>query len=130
MSMGRFVILFHDRPGGAHWDFMLESGPVLKTWALAERPDDCSRQIAAALPDHRLAYLDYEGPISGGRGSVVRWDTGTYTLESQNDDRWAVLLSGTHLTGRVTLEAIRGQPDRWQFAIEEGAKEQRHKTVG
>ena len=24
------------------------------------------------LADHRLAYLDYEGPISGGRGSVAR----------------------------------------------------------
>ena len=39
---------------------------------------------AEVLPDHRLAYLDYEGPISGDRGSVTRWDRGTYDVEHQS----------------------------------------------
>jgi hypothetical protein len=30
------------------------------------------------LPDHRRVYLDYEGPISGGRGEVVRVEAGTF----------------------------------------------------
>ena len=36
--MPRFVILRHDKPRGEHFDFMLEAGDVLKTWALALAP--------------------------------------------------------------------------------------------
>ena len=32
------------------------------------------------MPDHRLTYLDYEGPITGGRGSVTTQAAGTYRL--------------------------------------------------
>jgi hypothetical protein len=33
---------------------------------------------AQRIADHRLAYLEYEGPISGGRGTVRRLDGGSY----------------------------------------------------
>jgi hypothetical protein len=76
--MPRFVILEHDRPE-LHWDLMLESGSALRTWRLAAPPQTPGERIAAtALPDHRLHYLDYEGPVSGNRGTVKRWDTGHY----------------------------------------------------
>lgn len=32
--------------------------------------------------EHRRLYLDYEGPISGDRGSVRRVDAGTYERRS------------------------------------------------
>ena len=92
--MPRFVILRHDSPRGEHFDFMLEAGDVLKTWALPRPPEIGVEMDCEALADHRLAYLDYEGPISGQRGSVTRWDCGTYTLERQSDAEWTVNLVG------------------------------------
>lgn len=75
--MARFVILEHDHPF-LHWDFMLEAGDVLRTWRLAEPPAPGKAVRAEFLADHRRKYLDYEGPVSGNRGTVKRWDAGTY----------------------------------------------------
>lgn len=76
--MPRFVLLEHDHPE-LHWDFMLEHEGVLKTWRLARLPSRAGETIAATqLGDHRAAYLDYEGPVSGGRGEVKRCAAGTY----------------------------------------------------
>lgn len=75
--MPRYVILTHDHPF-PHWDLMLEDGGVLRTWRLLAEPAAGQVVRAEQLADHRLAYLDYEGPVSGGRGSVARWDHGTY----------------------------------------------------
>lgn len=77
--MPRYVILTHDHPF-LHWDFMLEAGGVLRTWRLLDEPAAGRTGRAEALADHRVAYLDYEGPVSGGRGSVARWDHGTYDV--------------------------------------------------
>src|SRR5262245_30386573 len=79
--MPRFVILEHDHPA-LHWDLMLEVGDVLWTWRLAVAPEVASRSIAAErIGDHRRSYLDYEGPVSGGRGTVKPWDRGSYETE-------------------------------------------------
>ena len=79
--MPRFVILRHDAPQGLHFDFLLEVSGVLRTWALPQPPDSGVEMACKALPDHRVEYLDYEGPVSGGRGTVDRWDWGTYGLQ-------------------------------------------------
>ena len=88
---------------------MLEVGGVLKTWALSGPPDGSPVVAAEMLADHRLQYLDYEGPISGDRGHVTRWDAGQYELETQTPDRWVVILSGQRLQGRVVLSRQGGQ---------------------
>jgi hypothetical protein len=103
IAMPRFVILRHETSQGVHFDFMFEAGGALKTWSLAEPPRAGVEIECRQLADHRLAYLDYEGPISGGRGSVTRWDRGTYAVEQRSDDRWAVSLAGDKLVGRVTI---------------------------
>lgn len=72
----RFVILEHDFPT-LHWDLMLEAGDVLKTWRLPE-PPRAGTMTVEPLPDHRVRYLDYEGPVSGDRGAVARWDAGVF----------------------------------------------------
>ena len=75
--MPRFVVLEHVW-NGVHWDFMLERGEVLRTWAI-DAPIVAGQDLPArALADHRLIYLDYEGEVSGQRGSVRRVDAGTY----------------------------------------------------
>jgi hypothetical protein len=109
----RFVVLEHDGPEGRHWDLMLQSGEALATWALASAPGSPEPVPARALPDHRLAYLDYEGPIAGGRGLVVRWDEGTYQLERQGPAQWVVLLSGRRLVGQAVLQRTGPDPTQW-----------------
>jgi hypothetical protein len=118
--MPRFVILRHDSPQGEHFDFMLEAGDVLKTWALPRAPAAGVEIDCEALADHRLAYLDYEGPISADRGAVTRWDCGTYVVERQNDEEWAVMLAGDRLAGRATLRRATGDPKRWRFSFVKG----------
>ena len=71
-----------------------------------------------SLADHRLAYLDYEGPISGGRGTVARWDCGTYVLRKQTDEEWAVDLDGKKkIAGRASLCRSAGNPNHWSFSL-------------
>ncbi len=101
--MPRFVVLEHDHPV-LHWDFMLEAGRVLRTWRLAAPPQPGQRVPATSSFDHRLLYLDHEGPISGDRGSVKRWDTGTFTWERDAPTQLAVHLQGGRLRGRTLLE--------------------------
>jgi hypothetical protein len=118
--MPRYIILLHEtsspQRGPVHWDFMLETGGVLRTWALAEEPA-AKREIAAdQLADHRLAYLEYEGPISGDRGSVTRWDAGEYRSISESAGELRVALKGQKLSGEVVLRREEGS-QRWRFAF-------------
>jgi hypothetical protein len=116
MSVPRFVVLEHDSPRGRHWDLMLETGPVLATWALVEPPDSHGAIPCEALPDHRPRYLDYEGPISGDRGSVTRWDQGTCAFIERSETRLVVLLVGDRLSGRATLARAADASSGWRFS--------------
>jgi hypothetical protein len=100
--MPRYVILEHDWPQ-QHWDFMLETGTVLQAWKLAEVPKPNVAIPAEKSFDHRLIYLDYEGPISGGRGSVTRWDAGVFSTVSNLENRLVIQLDGGQLQGVVEL---------------------------
>jgi hypothetical protein len=95
---------------------MLETQGGLTTWALAKPPDAAPQVAADALPDHRTAYLDYEGPISDERGSVTRWDRGTYQLRRQDLDEIVVVLAGGTLAGEVTLRRSTDDLARWRFS--------------
>lgn len=120
--MPRFVILRHEPPVGSrrppHWDLMLESGDVLRTWALAESPAAGQPIAAEALADHRTAYLDYEGPVSGDRGAVHRWDAGTFQWESNTACEIAVLLQGERLFGQARLTRVAERSPSWQFVFQ------------
>ena len=114
--MPRFVVLEH-RHQGVHWDFMLEAGPVLRTWALSAAPDQPGPITGTVLPDHRPMYLDYEGPISRGRGHVVCWDRGTFRWVRDERDCVEVVLSGERLSGAFRL---RCEGDAWSLeAVEQ-----------
>lgn len=101
--MPRFVILEHDHPV-LHWDLMLEAGETLRTWRLAIPPQPGQRFPAIYLAHHRRLYLDYEGPLSGNRGRVVRWDSGTFNWQLQEEERVTVYLRGGRFQGSVLLE--------------------------
>jgi hypothetical protein len=105
--MRRYVILRHETPPNyarpLHWDLMLEFDGALWTWALEAEPHLQVSIVAWGLPDHRLDYLTYEGPVSGERGSVSQWDAGIYEEVRREDDELVVRLAGRRLQGSVTL---------------------------
>lgn len=48
-------------------------------------------------------YLDYEGPVSGDRGTVIRWDVGAFEWVRDEPGGIEVQLSGRRLRGRVVV---------------------------
>jgi hypothetical protein len=115
--MPRFVILRHEMPlgheRGTHFDLMLEAGGVLWTWSLPELPAEGRIIQAEALPDHRLAYLDYEGLVSGNRGSVRRVDEGEYEIVEDSADLLEIHCSGKELRGTLRLRRVQGSSSAW-----------------
>ncbi len=113
--MPRFVILEHDHPT-LHWDLMLEHGAALRTWRLAEPPQAGKTVAATALADHRRLYLDYEGPVSGNRGQVRRWDAGTYEGELPAAGAAVEIeIRGQRMGGRAVLR--RQGEEQWTLEL-------------
>ena len=119
----RFVIQEH-RARRLHYDFRLERGGVLVSWAVPKNlPDSpAANHLAVHTEDHPLEYAGFEGTIPKGEygaGNVVIWDTGTYTAEKFNlepgpDGKGGeviVDLSGQRITGRYALIQTNG--DQW-----------------
>ena len=113
----RFAVLEH-RWNGVHWDFLVEDGDSLRTWAIDAVIADGIDLAARALPAHRRIYLDYEGPISGGRGEVRRWDSGRAGVEIWTDSVVRLRLTGSQLVGVIEFREEGGitaadAPRRW-----------------
>lgn len=75
----RIVVLHHQGIEQPHFDLMIQPKPgaALLTWRCATWPPGLSAVEGPAieltrLRDHRSQYLDYEGPVSGDRGQVLR----------------------------------------------------------
>jgi hypothetical protein len=79
--MPRFVVQQHFRTEDDwHYDLMLECQEALVTFSCGLPPDDDAALpcLVRQLPNHRLAYLEYEGEISHGRGWCRIHDRGTF----------------------------------------------------
>jgi hypothetical protein len=125
--MSRYVILRHETPADSprpvHWDLLLETGEVLTAWALDGLPELGIVVGATRLADHRLAYLEYEGPISGNRGTVGQWDAGEFRVESATQAEWRVDLCGNRLDGILVLRRLADETHHWtaQFTTRESS---------
>jgi hypothetical protein len=114
--MRRFVLHRHSDYGPTHWDLMLEVDDALATWRIESDPLAIlpGEQIEAIrIHDHRKAYLDYSGEVSGGRGRVEARDSGQLTAVSEDDDLWTFELCGSILQGRFELRSVSGNDNRW-----------------
>ena len=121
-----FVVQKHAaRRAGLHWDFRLEHGGVLWSWAVPRGPslDPADRRMAVHVEDHPLDYAGFQGVIPDGEygaGTVETWDRGTW---SPIDDpafgmakgHLHFTLDGTRLHGRFSLVRgrKRGTADAW-----------------
>ncbi len=105
--MPRYVILEHDWPT-PHWDVLLEAGAVLRAWRVMDEPRCGVALPAASNFNHRLLYLDYEGPLTGNRGSVTRWDAGTFDWIADSGGHVVIDLCGSRLRGRLELAVQSG----------------------
>jgi hypothetical protein len=120
--MPRFVVLRHEMPPaekrGSHFDLMLEHGEVLWTWTCDQLPSAALPVSAQRLADHRLAYLDYEGEVSGDRGSVTRVDEGQYELLAESTEQIRVRVAGQMLRGTLVIAKAAGEVQRWRISLD------------
>lgn len=122
--MPSFVIQKH-AASTLHYDFRLEVGGVLKSWAVPKGPstDPRDKRLAMPVEDHALSWGEFEGVIRRGygKGTVIVWDRGSYEtlgeepMEDALDDGHAVFrLDGEKLRGAWALTRVEtGKDERW-----------------
>lgn len=120
-----FVVQVHDA-STMHFDFRLEAGGVLKSWAVPKGPsaDPHVKRLATPTEDHPMDYRSFEGVIAQGEyggGTVMVWDEGTFrnltrdrageqvpfdrAIEQGHASFW---LEGRKLRGAYALTRMRG----------------------
>jgi DNA ligase D-like protein (predicted 3'-phosphoesterase) len=114
-AVPRFVVQLHDATT-LHFDFRLEIGGVLRSWAVPKGPslDPSERRLAVEVADHALGHADFEGVAAGGprgTGAVIIWDEGTFELVRERPGHLVVELRGRKLTGGFAL--TRTGPEQW-----------------
>jgi DNA ligase D-like protein (predicted 3'-phosphoesterase) len=100
-----------------HFDFRLEAGGVLKSWAVPKGPstDPRDKRLAMPVEDHELDYADFEGRIPEGEygaGAVIVWDRGTWENATEDEGGKSVppeeALEAGQLKFRLEGEKLRG----------------------
>ncbi|MGH7737164.1 MAG: non-homologous end-joining DNA ligase [Candidatus Tyrphobacter sp.] len=116
----RFVVQMH-HASRLHWDFRLEAGGMLASWAVPKGPTlvPGERRLAMHVEDHPMSYRDFEGTIPKGQyggGSVIVWDEGTYALfEGTNaakeiaNGKIKFVMRGEKLKGLFTLVRMKAR---------------------
>ena len=103
--MRRFVIQQH-HARAKHFDFRLEVGGVLKSWAVPKglSTDPSEKRLAVEVEDHSLGHAKFEGRVGSSR--VIVWDQGTYRPLTKGSVKRA--LEDGHLSFWLEGEKLRG----------------------
>jgi len=118
----RFVVHEH-HASHLHYDFRLEIGEVLKSWAIPKGPsmNPHDKRLAIAVADHPLEYGAFEGiiPVGNyGAGQVVIWDAGIFIplddpVVGLDEGRLSFRLEGKRLRGEFALVRFIGKHKEW-----------------
>lgn len=106
-----------------HYDFRIERGGVLKSWAIPKEPPRTVgiKRLAVQVEDHPLGYENFEGVIEEGAygaGRVEVWDKGHYILKEYDKQKIAVELFGKILKGDYCLIKLKSESPKaknWLF---------------
>jgi bifunctional non-homologous end joining protein LigD len=121
-----FVVQKH-QAGHLHYDFRLQAGGVLKSWAIPKGPsiNPSHKRLAIQVEDHPVEYRDFEGvipPGGYGAGTVIVWDFGIYEPLEGRDPQESIrkgyikfYLEGKKLKGRFILvrTEYQGNKNNW-----------------
>lgn len=116
-SSHRFVIQKH-AASHLHYDFRLELGGTLKSWAVPKGMPykKGEKRLAVHVEDHPIDYIDFEGAIPKGEyggGTVMVWDRGTFEplskapLKELKGGKLHFVLHGEKLEGEWYLVRLR-----------------------
>lgn len=117
--MSRFVVHEH-HASHLHWDFRLETGGVLVSWAVPKGPsmDPAHKRLAIRVDDHELSYIDFQGTIEEGNygaGEVLIWDSGEFKISngSIEEGKVEIDMRGDKLRGAFSLFLMKGKQKEW-----------------
>lgn len=123
-NRNRFVVQEH-HARKLHFDFRLEIGGVLKSWAVPKGPsmNPHDKRLAVEVEDHPVEYISFKGRIEEGNygaGEVAIWDSGTFMPvgESSPADglkmgKLKFRLRGGKLRGEFHLVRMSGKEKQW-----------------
>jgi len=123
-----------------HYDFRLQLGRALKSWAVPKGPslNPSDKRMAVEVEDHPLGYAKFEGVIPKGEygsGTVMIWDKGSYRNVTKKNNKevpitralrnghLTIELDGEKIEGRYALSRIvKGKKPRWLLVKVKDAK--------
>lgn len=105
VNAGVFVVQEHAATAH-HFDFRLEVGGVMRSWAVPKGPtlDPALKRLAVEVADHAMDHNAFEGSL--GEGGVIVWDRGTY--EQGGRVAWPEALTRGHAVFVLHGEKLRG----------------------
>ena len=127
-STGNLFVVQHHAARRVHFDFRIERGGVLWSWAIPKgpSPNPADKRLAVQTEDHPVDYAEFEGRIPEGNygaGAVIVWDRGTWVPLADPEEGLAkgkllFELRGYKLRGKWTLVKTRRGPKDWLFIKE------------
>lgn len=127
----RFVVQRHEA-SRLHYDFRLELGGVLKSWAVPKGPslNPAQKRLAVMVEDHPVSYIGFKGKIPEGNygaGNVEIWDNGTFqpvnqkhepvtekeALQGLKKGELKFSLKGKKLKGEFVLVRLKDDDKNW-----------------
>ena len=130
-NLFRFVVQRHDA-SHLHYDFRLELGGVLKSWAVPKGPsmNPEDKRLAVMVEDHPVSYINFEGEIPEGNygaGTVEVWDKGAFipvnaalekmaeraALQALKKGELKIFLKGDKLEGGFVLVRLKPDEKNW-----------------